>query len=373
MTIFMNNIKRILKDKVALVFMIVLPVILIAVICSFNSNGGSLNVGIVDKDNTEFTKIVRENLASQNRVKVFDIEEKEIKQSLIDVKVDYVIEMENGFTNNIIAGENVKIKGYSISGKNIHLPVKLYLDNFINIARNIGKASSKIENSSDKFYEGIKYYSEGKLGLTQSKVDASFKDNSRLLQALGFLVMGVFSLATFGYSFTVEDKENKIYYRLFTTPLTLKRYMFENILSVFVISLVQILMLLGFLQWVLKMDIGKYFVNMFIVLSVFSIVSVALGMFINSISKSTRQAGVIGTLIFSPFCMLGGCFWPREIMPDILKQISNFVPTTWILKALEKVVYGDSLSSLGMEMGILLLFALVFFFLSSWKVSDISA
>jgi ABC-2 type transport system permease protein len=65
--------------------------------------------------------------------------------------------------------------------------------------------------------------------------------------------------------------------------------------------------------------------------------------------------------------MLGGCFWPREIMPKALQQLANFTPVTWVLKASEKLLYGSSINAIGSEIGILLLFALVFLIAGSNK------
>jgi hypothetical protein len=35
-----------------------------------------------------------------------------------------------------------------------------------------------------------------------------------------------------------------------------------------------------------------------------------------------------------PTCLIAGCMWPREFMPDFMLKLSNFVPQTWILKGL---------------------------------------
>lgn len=369
MTIFLNNIKRILKDRVSMFFILVLPVLLIGLVIGGYTGGGVINIGLVDKDNSNLTKLLTEKLNSQNKMKVIEIEEEDIKQKLIDTKVDYVIYIDKGFTDKLIEGKDVKIKSYSINNSNLHIPAKLYIDNFINIASNISKGTN---GNKEKFYEAMKYYEEGNMGIAKNSLQNNYKDNDRLLGALGVLVTGLLSLGAFGYSFIIEDKEDRIYHRIFTTPLTLKNYMIQNILSGFSLAIVQILILLGFIMYTLKIHMEGYFFNLFIILSLFSMLSVALGIFINSVSKSRRQASLMGTLIFTPVCMLGGCYWPREIMPEILQNISNFVPTTWVLKGAEKIIYGDSLSKVTLEIGILLLFTIVFFLLSSWKVSDIS-
>lgn len=369
MTIFLNNIKRIFKDKMAMFFMIIMPVVFMAVVYQGNMDGGSINLGIVDNDNSKLTAIFKDNIKNGNKINIIDINESDIKSKLTSTTIDYAIVIDKGFTSDLISGKDVKLKSYSINSSNIHLPVKMYAENFLNAAKNISKAS---KGNETQFYKGMEYYKNGSFISSSKSLDNHQAEKNKSRGALGFLIMGVFSIATFGYSFTVEDKESKIYYRIFTTPITLKKYMMENILTLLSVSFIQILLLLSILKFGFKAYLGASFFNMFVVIFVFSLSCVALAVLLDSVSKTSRQLGVIGTLIFTPFCMLGGCFWPIEIMPKPLKQISNFIPTTWALKAAEKILYDKVLSDVYMEISIMLLFALVFFLLSSWKKADIS-
>jgi ABC-2 type transport system permease protein len=59
-------------------------------------------------------------------------------------------------------------------------------------------------------------------------------------------------------------------------------------------------------------------------------------------------------------------------MPSFLQKIGDFVPTTWALKAAEKVLNGSSLIAVSKELLIMLLFAVVFFLMASWRKADIA-
>jgi ABC-2 type transport system permease protein len=107
--------------------------------------------------------------------------------------------------------------------------------------------------------------------------------------------------------------------------------------------------------------------SLLVLFAVFALTAVALGIAISSFSKDLKQENALSYLITIPMSMLGGCFWPREIMPKILQHISNFTPVTWVLKASEKLLYGSTLKDIGSEIAILLLFALVFMIVGSNK------
>lgn len=367
MTIFLYNIKRILRKKLNIIFMIVVPVLFIIISIAATQGGSPIVMGIVDNDNTGLTKTFIENLEGKSTV--VSVNENEIKSKIISSSIQYAIVIDKGFTEGIIKGEDVKIKSYSIQETDAAVPLKMYIDSFINTAKNIGKASG---GSSDKFYEGMGYYSEGSFAAEFKSFDFKAFNKDTTMASLGFLIMCIMLLSTFASSMILEDKKSNTYYRVFSTPMKIKSYMLQNILSFIAIAAIQIAVVLAAMKFVFNADLGPSIANLYLVLFVFGIVSVSIGIAISSFSKDTRQSGTLSTFIITPFCMLGGCYWPREIMPDILKRIGDFIPNTWALKAANNVLLGSSILDLWKELGILLLFALVFFLLSSWRKTDVA-
>lgn len=183
--------------------------------------------------------------------------------------------------------------------------------------------------------------------------------------------MNMLFLSTNMISIILKDKKSNVYFRIFSTPISVKKYMIQNIASFLVILLVQISLIFYFMVKVFNANFGPSIWNMFILFFIFAIVSVSISVLIASISKSIRQASTVITLISTPMCMLGGCFWPRDIMPSVLQNVSNFVPTTWVLKGAEKLASGGNLTVIYKEIFILGLFAITFILLSSWRKVDI--
>lgn len=367
MTIFIYNIKRILKRKINIIVMIVVPVLFILVSMAGTMGGSPLSVGIVDKDNTKLTNMLINNL--EGKSKIVKINEEEIKGKIISSSIEYAIVIDKGFTESIIKGEDASIKSFSIKETDASVPVKMYIENFINAAKNIGLASAGDES---KFYTGMDDYQDGSFTAEYKTFDFKSFDKRTTLTSLGFLIMCILLLSSFSASMVLEDKRTNTYYRIFSTPIKIKSYMLQNILSFIVVAALQIAAVLAVMFFIFKADLGPSVPNLFFVLLIFGIVSVSIGVAISSLSKDTRQSGTLATFIITPACMLGGCYWPRYVMPDILKKIGNFVPTTWGLKAAEEVLNGSSILGVSKEIIIMLLFALVFFLLASWKKADVA-
>lgn len=366
MIIFWNNIKRILRKKTTLIFMLIVPTVLTAFTMYVGMYETKLQIGIVDLDNSRMTELLRERLENLCTVKV--IQEEDIHSYLFDYGVDYIIQMDAGFTKALLEGKDPKIKGVEIQEANTSLPVKVYVDSFVNAAKNIALVSS----SEEEFYRGIAYYEEGSFIGEYQMLENTDGIRSATVNSLGFLVMSMFYIASLSSKIVLKDKKDKVYERIFSSPITIKTYMLQNILSFLGIAILQIILIFWMITHFFNADLGPSILNIFVVFLVFALVTVSFGLCISSMSKNLQQAGTFRNLLTTPICMLGGCFWPREIMPDILQKAANFVPTTWVMKAAENVIFGETIGGVATELFILSLFAMIFFLLGSWRKVDIS-
>lgn len=367
MIITVTNLNRIFKKKANLIIMFIFPLIFITLLMIGSFSVQKTTIGLVDNDNTKLTRILSDSLKGQNNIVL--LKEKDIKSRLVSSSIDYGMIIDKGFTARVIAGKDVSIRGFSIKESNISLPSKYYIESFINSARNIGAASKGDEKL---FYKGINSYENGVYSVSYKDIVKSNNKGESTLRSFGFLIMSMLYIGTMTTQLILEDKKNKIYYRIFASPVSPRSYMLQNILSSFSTLLIQLVIIFAIMKFVFKAYFGPSLLTMFGLFAVFALVCVSLGVAISSISKDVRQAGSINSFITVPMCMLGGCFWTRDFMPDILVRISNFMPTTWVLKAAGKLIDGGSLSSIYTDLSVLLLFILVFALMGSWKKEDIT-
>ncbi|MGC4378058.1 ABC transporter permease [Fictibacillus sp. Mic-4] len=364
MVIFQNNIKRLLRNKGALLAITIIPLIFMALILA-STDTQKLKVGLIDQDKSPFTKQFAENL--KKKADFVSVNEKNYRNQLISGYAEYVIILPKGFTDSLIKGKPISVKSYQVKESNVSAGVKAYVDSYFRNSELISKAAG---GDSDQFYKGMKEYEKGNLQVKEKSIGKDNRQN--VVSALGFVVYSLFLMINVSSRLILQDKDKKLYHRFFTTPLKLRSYNIQHILSYIFISLMQIICLLAIMIFIFHADLGPSIFNVFIVLFVFSIVSISIGILISSQAKNSKQAQAIAILISTPFAMLGGCFWPIDIMPDVLQKIAEFIPISWGLKALKKLVYGNSLSHVMLELSILAGFAIIFFLLSSWKKEDIA-
>jgi len=347
--------------------MIVVPVFFIIMIIMMSSGGGYiLKVGIVDEDATMLTEMLQRNL--DKRSQLIPMTEDELQEGLINMKVDYGIIIPKGFTEELIDLKDPQLSSYRIKEGNIALPTIIYIENFLDGAKYLAEGA---QGNEELFYQGLEIYDNSGIKML-AKQAGEVETGEVTLSSLGFLVMSMMFFSTFSANMVLEDRENKTFYRVLASPLSLKRYMLENQLSFLILSQVQIILVFSIMKFVFKMYLGPSFINLYLLLFIFSLVCVSFGTALTSLTKDTRQASSMASFLITPMVMLGGGFWPREIMPEILQTIGKFVPITWVLQGAEKILNGQNLKMATLDISILLLFSLIFFLLGTWRKADVS-
>ncbi|MFL0245963.1 ABC transporter permease [Candidatus Clostridium stratigraminis] len=361
MTIFASNLKRIFKKKVNRLIIFLAPILFI--ILAFNLiTPGKINIAVVDKDNTEFSNAFIKGLKEKGNVGV--IPEADIKTGIINKTIDYGIIIDKGFTDSIIKGEDVKIETLRAEGANVTSVVKLYVENYINAAKNISKNAKGDKN---EFYSSLKDYEKGAFKSENIIFGSALGDGKKERSALGMLGYMMLLIATFSTNMILEDKKNNTYTRMFASPLKNWSYMLQNILSILLVVLIQVYIAFKFMTAVFKAQLGASELNMFLIFTIYAVSCVALSLAIVSISKNIKQASVLGLLINTLVGMLGGFFWPKEYMPNTMITIGKFTPSYWLTDGVDKLLTSPSIASAAQDIGIILLFTIAFFMASSWK------
>ena len=365
MTIFKATLKRLFREKLNILFLIVLPLIFMLIAFSGSNGTAPLKVTIIDNDKTAVTENIINNIKDKAEIN-FDGEET-IQDDLINNEIDYAIVIPNGYTNDLINGKNPILKTYEAKEGNTSTAIKASLDSYINILKTFAKNSNGDE---EKFYDAIKYYSDGSYKVSSTSVDKGEGNKSKTDTAMAFIVLNLLFSATAATNIILKDREKNVFTRLFTTPLTRYKYIFQSLLSFLVITFVQITLYFLAFKYVFKFNSGDSPLSLYTLFLIFGVFTISLGVFITTHSKDLRVSGTISTLVILPFAMLGGCFWPRDIMPTVLKNISKIIPTTWINSSNSNVLYGATLRNEITTIVLLLGISLILLGLSSYKLKN---
>ncbi|MEK3971814.1 ABC transporter permease [Bacillus sp. FSL M7-0558] len=177
---------------------------------------------------------------------------------------------------------------------------------------------------------------------------------------LGFTIMFMmFAISSSASSIHLEYKDYT-WQRLLSSPIQKISVLLGYFITYFLLGWIQ----LGVLLTILSIFFNVYLGNFMLILVFGSFIIglvVSLGFMIATLSHTKKQAEVFSAIIIVGTCMLGGIYWPLDIVPDMMKKISLAIPQTWMMSGFGEMMSGTvNYSILLLDITVLAAFTIVF-------------
>ncbi|MGG1574713.1 ABC transporter permease [Fictibacillus sp. NRS-1165] len=363
-----NSLRSIIKNKRRLFTYLFVPLIgiLIGIAVYGNTGPTTMHAGVVNEDHGKIANDTAKFVDGITNVKVTNVLPSQVKDKIASGKLDCVIVVGSGFSNSAMNGNPEHIEIISIKGASITGFVKSYVNTYLSNIAGLSKAAGGDQAVFQKMYE---LYRASDFKVSAQSLKDTSKNNDITNQTVGFLIMIMLSCAGGLSEIILQEKENRTYLRLMSSPINSRKYVFSNVVVNMIIMTVQIFITLTFMTQVFHISTGIPFLTMVEILMIFALAGVGLSLVITAFASTTASAGALQNLIMTPSCLLAGCFWPVDIMPKTLQKIADFLPQRWLLDTFTQLQKGHSLSSLSLNISILFAFALAFFLIAIYKFS----
>ncbi|PEB41185.1 ABC transporter permease [Bacillus pseudomycoides] len=361
-----KTLSVLLKNKKGLLIIIGLPIIgsLISFSIYGNVGQGTLNIGVVNKENQYIANDTVKFLEGLNHVKVSKIKESEVEDKLTSKKLDGVITLNKGFSQSVRDGKPSHIEVASIKGDQVTGFIKSYLYNYIDNIVAISKVAQNDQSTFDNMYAG---YQKSSFKVKAETLQDTSKNKDMTNQTVGYLIMFMLFSAVNLSELILKEKENRTYFRLLSTPIDGKKFILSNVAVNMIVLVVQIVVAVLFMTNVFHTNINMPFMVMIGVLMIFALVAIGMSLAIVSFAKNATSANAMQNIIITPTCLLAGCFFPFEIMPTSVQKIADFLPQRWLLDTIGKLQQGTPFADLYLNILILFAFAIAFFLIAIYK------
>jgi ABC-2 type transport system permease protein len=361
-----NTLRVTFHNKKSIILYVCMP--LAGIIFSFLAYGNSvqpaLHVGIVNHDQGYITTDAIKFISGLENVQVSRVEASDVNNQITSKTLDCAITFPAGFSQRVQAGKPIPVQLISIRGQEITGFVNFYLNQYIDNITALSKAAKGDQNTFEKMYS---HYQHSSFKLATMILKDTSKNKEMTNQTLGFLIMIMLFSAVSLSEIILKDKENRTYFRLLSTPIDAKKYVFSNIVVNMLVMTLQVTLTIVFMTEVFHIEIGMPSWQMAVILMFFALVSVGLSLMLVSFVSTSTSASALQNLIVTPTCMLAGCFWPVEIMPTSVQKIADFLPQHWALDAISQLQQGHQFASLSMNFMLLFAFAGAFFLIAVYK------
>lgn len=159
----------------------------------------------------------------------------------------------------------------------------------------------------------------------------------------------------------LTEKRNGVWDRMILSPVRKWEMYVGNFLYSFLIGYFQVAMVLFIFRSIINIDFNGKFAYTFILIIPYVITIVALSTFIVAIVKTTQQFNAMIPIVSVSMAMIGGAFWPIEIVEsELMLMLSKVVPITYGMDMLQGVtLYGQSFGDVLYPVTILLLMSVI--------------
>ncbi|NNC40560.1 MAG: ABC transporter permease [Acidimicrobiia bacterium] len=356
------NITRLLRDRLGLFFIVLLPFIIILVMGA--AFGGSFNplLGVIEEGGGTLGVDLLDHLeASDVDLVVFDDEE-----ALIDGvarnRVDAGLVIPTDYTDVVNRGASVTLR-YFAPPNTFGGTLKESVDAAIAVQSSTVRAArfAAAEGFGDLAANLVMIETMRELvpGVRVEVVTAGESvfpggfdpiDHS----AQGMLVLFVFLTSLSAADKLILTRTLGVSRRMLSTPTGAGTVLVGEALGRFGIAFFQGLLIMVGTAVGFNIDWGNLWLSILLV-TVFSLVGTGAAMLSGSIFRTAEQAGSMGVFAGLIVAAIGGAMVPFEIFPAAMQTVSKFTPHFWALRGFKDLIYREGgFGSISVELGVLL-------------------
>jgi len=322
---------------------LVLPCISIVALFSIFSLSGNTNTeikaGIIFKDQDPLALAAADHLSGLPGHLFLPYEEDEstVKEHILNEDFDLIVIMPQNLTSRLLNGEKPEIEISSIKQLSA-IFVKNELDSFFSLAAGTALLQGQ---TAEGLYAVLSEVDSTRFTFSYQAEGAGAEASDEGDRIIGFLLLFVFAQAMTATRLIMKDKEGGTYNRIRTAPVSELAYTLANLISGYLLVTAQIALSMTIVYIVLPIELAISPLKLFLLLSAFSFASLSIGLLLTGISRTTEQANNLATVILTPASMLGGCFWPIFLMPNIMQKIAYITPQYWTMSGLDLLRKND--------------------------------
>jgi ABC-2 type transport system permease protein len=179
-----------------------------------------------------------------------------------------------------------------------------------------------------------------------------------------FAIFGVMQAATV----LVLERKCGALQRLLTTPISKWELIAGHVLAMFLVSLLQMVLLVVFGQLALGVDYLREPLGILVMAVAVSLCVAGLGLLISAVSRTEEHAVMWSLIAMMLLSALGGAWFPLDITGEAFSTIGHLTPTAWAMDGLQNIVVRSmGMGSVLLPAGILVAYAAAFFALAVWR------
>ena len=201
-------------------------------------------------------------------------------------------------------------------------------------------------------------------GNTEDTINYDPRANSTAGQMITWVFIPLIGLS----GMFAQERQAGTLRRILVTPTSKAMYIGGTVFGQVLTAVVQMIILMSFGAIVFKTNWGHSPVGPAMMIFSSCLAAAALGSMLGTFVKTENQASGLSIMIGMVMAMMGGCWYPIELFPQMIRNAAKILPTSWAMGGLLDIsVRGQGVEGVWLESLVLCGFALVFFTIGVWR------
>lgn len=357
-------LRRLLRDRLGLFFILLLPVIITVLIgvAVFGQSFEKLKVGMLVSGSGPLTATIVDQLSESSSLEVQRFSDRESLETAVrrDAVTAGII-IPSDYDAKVGKGEAVELTFLASPRSGSPQAVRAQIASVLTqqgvLVKAATFASSEGQGSFTQNLERARtLQEEDRSEVTASSETIGVSQEDGAYQGFTYpsasnLVLFVFITSVTASAQLIEARRAGISRRMLSTPTSALAIMLGTTLGRFTIALFQGLFIFAMGSLVFGVDFGDP-IGAVALIFLFCLVATGIAMLAGAVLRTPEQAG-LGVPFGIGLGMLGGCMWPLEIVGPTMRTIGHGTPHAWAMDGFIALFRGHPASAITTELLVL--------------------
>jgi ABC-2 type transport system permease protein len=356
------NLLQVVKDRTGLITLVAVPVMLTFLFGSVLGGGERrITVAVADLDRTAISAEVTGALDARSYA-LQEVDEAQARAMVSSGAAAAGIIVPSGFEKDVLGGVDTtvtvvedprstsyiavtqavqgRVQRIAANGATIGIVQRAFRDaSTLTGALYTPPAPRDVYTYADRIWSPTPPLSVEETAVTRSQVRGSADQPMGFQQySLGFTLMFMLFMGMGAAGGFLDEREQGTLSRLLTTPTDRVVLVVGKVAGIYATVILQAAIMIGFGVLIFHVPWGDDPLGVIMIIGAFGLAATGLGIMISSLARTRGQVSAITAVGATTLAMLGGAYWPLDIVSPAMRTVALFTPVGWAMSGLTDVV-----------------------------------
>jgi ABC-2 type transport system permease protein len=355
------NLRQLTKDRAGFATLLAIPIMLTLLFGTVLGGGErKVPVAVADLDGTVYSREVAGALDPASYTTVA-VDEAGAREMVSNESALAAIIIRKGFGDDVVAGNDTtltvledprstaslavaeavrgRVQRVAANSETIRVVKSAFQQASSMTGQPLGPPSPRdVYTYADKLWTPPPL-SVAEVSVTPSKTRGSGTQAAGFQQySLGFTLMFMLFMALSSAGGFLDEREQGTLSRLLTTPTNRATLVAGKVVGILATVALEATIMIGFGVLVFHVPWGDDPIGVIMIVGSFALAATGLGVMASTLVRTRGQLSAVSAVSATALAMLGGCYWPLDIVSPAMRTIAYLTPTGWAMTGLTDVV-----------------------------------